>query len=366
MIFFNLSISHAQDTEIWTSFRDKKTDLIGYKDSNQKIKIEPKFIFTIAKQFKNIIAVMEQIDKKTHESYYLLKNGEKIGIDSIYIWDNTPDCESEEKIRFRDKATDKVGFFDKEGKIIIPAIYNEALPFRNNMAVALKNAERVCWSGEKYSDKNKCEHWSWKGGETFLINDKNEILIENFNYDRNLDWFSLKIMDEEKNELNRESFKGTNEKYYSFVNFEKEFKHWFKSVFLLSTNQSSLAKNCFTEIAFWSNDKSDWIKNKTGNCLTKNKAMLIQQINDFRLGNVEYSIRKDALNPYIFNSEKYSKYYDSCGNSKEWQNPVFTALVSNRDEKGILELDYKNYFEFLKTEDGYKLISLGLKDKKLK
>ena len=370
MIFFSLGISYAQDNDIWTSFRDKETDLIGYKDSDQKIKIEPRFIFTIAKRFKNIIAVMEQVDKTTHESYYLLKNGEKVGIDNIYIWDNTPDCESEEKIRFRDKVTDKVGFFDKDGQIAIPAIYNEALPFRNNMTVALKNAERVCWNGKKYSDQNKCEHWSWKNGEIYLINDKNEILIENFNYERNLDWFSLKIMetqeDDQKNQLYRESFKGTNGKYYSFVNFEKEFKNWFETIFLLSTNLSSLTKNCHTEVAFWANDKSDWVKSDAGSFLAKNKKILIQQINDFRLGNMEYSVRKDSLTPYVFSSEQYSTYYDSCGNYKEWQNPVFTALVSHRNEKGILELDYKNYFAFLRTKDGYKLVSLGLKDKGLK
>ncbi len=366
LICFNLSTSYAQGNEIWTSFRDKETDLIGYKDSKQEIKIKPKFIFTIAKKFNNIIAVMEQIDKNTHESYYLLKNGEKVGKENIYIWDNTPDCESEEKIRFRDKLTDKVGFFDKNGKIAIPAIYNEALPFRNNMAVALKNAERVCWNGEKYSDQNKCEHWSWKGGETYLINDKNEILIEKFNYNKNLDWFSLIITDEQKYAQNRKSFKGTNDKYYSFINFEKEFKNWFARDFLLSTNLSSLENNCSTEVAFWSNKKSDWIKSKTDRFLAKNKKILIRQINDFRLGNMEYSVRQDSLNPYIFDNDKYSEYFDSCGNAKKWQHPVFTALVSYRNEKGILELDYKNYFEFLKTNQGYKLISLGLKDKGLK
>ncbi|MCP3901421.1 MAG: WG repeat-containing protein, partial [Desulfobacteraceae bacterium] len=256
--------------------------------------------------------------------------------------------------------------FDKNGKIAIPAIYNEALPFRNNMAVALKNAERVCWNGEKYSDQNKCEHWSWKGGETYLINDKNEILIEKFNYNKNLDWFSLIITDEQKYAQNRELFKGTNDKYYSFINFEKEFKNWFARDFLLSTDLSSLENNCSTEVAFWSYKKSDWIKNKTDRFLAKNKEILIQQINDFRLGNMEYSVRQDSLNPYIFDNDKYSEYFDSCGNAKKWQNPVFTALVSHRNEKGILELDYKNYFEFLKTNQGYKLISLGLKDKGLK
>jgi hypothetical protein len=370
MIFFTMGISYAQDNEIWTSFRDNKTDLIGYKDFNQAIKIKPKFIFSIAKQFLNIIAVMEQTDNNTHESYYLLKNGKRVGKDNIYICDNTPDCESEEKIRFRDNVTDKVGFFDKNGNIAIPADYNEALPFRNNMTVVLKNAERVCWNGEKYSEKNKCEHWSWKNGQTYLINHKNEILIENFDYKRNLDWFSLKILDTQedvqKDELNRDSFKGTNNKYYSFVNFEKEFKNWFESIFLLSTNLNSLKENCFTEIAFWSNDKSDWIIEGKASFLEKNSKVVIQQINDFRLRNVEHSVHKDNLNPYIFNSNKYSEYFDSCGNSKEWEHPVFTGIVSHRDEKGILELDYKSYFEFLKTDNGYKLIGLGLKDKGLK
>ncbi len=366
MVFINPCISNGMDNDVWTAFRDKSTGLIGYRDSNGIVKIPPKFIFADAKKFKNIIVVGEQINRTTSESYYLLKNGKKIGVGSIYIWDNTPDCESEEKIRFRDKTTEKVGFFDKNGKIIIPAVYNEALPFRNNMAVGLKNAQRVCWSGKKYSEQNKCEHWSWKGGKTFLINDKNEILIKNFNYNRNLDWFSLKIMDDKKEELNREVFKGTNGKYYSFINFETEFKNWFKSTFLLSINSDALKKNCASEIAFWSNAESDWITKQADKFLAENKDCMIRQINDFRMGNMEYTVHKEPLNPYIFNNEKYAIYFDSCGNAREWQNPVFTVLSSHENDKGILELDFKTYFQFLRTRKGYKMISLGTKNKEFK
>ena len=360
---FYLDTSYAQGPEIWTLFQDEETELIGYKDSNQNIKINPKFTFAMDRQFKNIIAVYEQIDKNNYESYYLLKNGKKVGIDSLYLWDNAPDCENEGKIRFRNKDNDKVGFFDKDGEIIIPALYNDTSAFRNNMAVVLVNAEKICHNGEKYSEQNKCELPLWKGGQTHIINDKNEIIVEDFKYERNLDWFSLEIMETHENDLIRETFKGTNGKYYSFVNFEKEFNQWFKSNFLITQDISSLKDICFTKITFWSVSKSEWIKMETNSFLEKNKEILLQQINAFYEGTLQYSARKGDLNPYIFDSENYSKYFDSCGNSRKWHNPVFTVVASHRDKKGILNLDYKKYFEFLKTDNGYKLISLGVKDK---
>ncbi len=363
---FHLDISYAKDPEIWTLFLDKQTELIGYKDSNKNIKINPKFTFAMDRQFKNIIAVYEQIDKNHYESYYLLKNGKKVGIDSLYLWDNAPDCENEGKIRFRDKTIDKVGFFDKNGEKIVPALYNDASPFRNNMAVVLENAEKTCLNGEKYSDQNKCEHPMWIGGQTHIINDKNEILVKNFKYGRNLDWFSLKIMGAEKKDLIRETFKGTNGKYYSFINFEKEFNQWFKSKFLTAQNINSIEDICFTNITFWSESKSEWIKIEAASFLIKNKEVLLRQINAFYKGTLQYSARKGDLNPYIFDSENYARYFDSCGNSRKWHNPVFTIIASHRDKKGILNLDYKNYFEFLKADSGYKLISLGVKDKELK
>ena len=358
-----LNISHAQDNEIWTLFQDEKTELIGYKDSNGNIKIPPKFTFTIDRKFRNIIAVYEQSDENNFTSYYLLKNGTKVGIDSLYLWDNAPDCENEKKIRFRDKKSDKVGFFDNNGKIIITALYNDTSSFRNNMAVVLTNAEKVCLNGEKYSEQNRCEHPMWKGGQTHIINDKNEILVEDFKYERNLDWFSLKIMESRENDPIRESFKGTNKKYYSFINFDKEFAQWFKSKFLTAKDINSLKELFFPNIAFWSDKKSDWIKMEAGSFLTKNMEVLLKQTTAFRKGTLQYSAHKSGINPYIFDSKNYTQYFDSCGNSRGWKNPVFTVVVSHRNKKGVLEFNYKNYFEFLKTDYGYKLIGLGLQNK---
>ena len=61
--------------------------------------------------------------------------------------------------------------------------------------------------------------------------------------------------------------------------------------------------------------------------------------------------------------DQYDEYYDLCGKFEHWKNPVFDVVVSYKGKKGETQLDYKTYFNFLRTENGYKLISLGLKDK---
>ena len=63
-LFLNFSV-FAQNNDIWTSFPNKDTTLIGFKDKNGVIKIEPKFTgFTTAQKFENIIAVTEEKNGK--------------------------------------------------------------------------------------------------------------------------------------------------------------------------------------------------------------------------------------------------------------------------------------------------------------
>jgi len=103
---------NCRNGSYWISFWNEDSELLGFKDHNGKIKIEPKFTgFTTAKKFDRIIAVMEE-NNGCIETYYLTKSGKKVGKDQIYIFDNGPDCESDGFIRFRDKETDKVGMFN--------------------------------------------------------------------------------------------------------------------------------------------------------------------------------------------------------------------------------------------------------------
>src|SRR5947209_11166940 len=112
----------GQSTDIWTTFWNKDSTLMGFKDKNGSVKISPRFTkgLMAASQFKNIIAVTEQANG-SYKSYYLTKKGKIVGKDSLYVVDNTADCESEGFIRFRDKKTDKAGMFNSQGEIVIPA-----------------------------------------------------------------------------------------------------------------------------------------------------------------------------------------------------------------------------------------------------
>src|SRR5688572_4673117 len=103
----------GQSNDTWTAFWNKDTTLIGFKDKNGVVKIEPKFSgFTFANKFDNIIVASEEV-KDTYKTYYLTKTGRIVGRDSLRIFDNGADCESEGFIRFRDNKTDKVGMFNR-------------------------------------------------------------------------------------------------------------------------------------------------------------------------------------------------------------------------------------------------------------
>lgn len=227
--FFHLfSQNESQD---WILFRDENNeDLIGYKDIEGNITIEPKFTFlTSSIVFKNIIPVFEKTNLQDKEDYkmlkyYLLKNGKKVGVDSLYVFDFTLDCENEDKIRFRDPKTDKVGFFDKNGNVTIPAIYNDAKKFNNGLALVIKDAKRMCYEGKEFSKENPCEHWFWKGNSQ-IINSKNELILEHVDLKRfqYADWYSLQINPKEigPNDI---TFKAVNGNLYSFKDAKKEFE----------------------------------------------------------------------------------------------------------------------------------------------
>lgn len=109
--FLIWSSAHTQSPGRWTAFWDERSELRGFKDSNGDVRIKPKFMgFTVANEFEHIMAAMEE-KAGSYETYYLTRSGKKVGVDSLYIDDNSADCESEGFIRFRDKTTDKVGMF---------------------------------------------------------------------------------------------------------------------------------------------------------------------------------------------------------------------------------------------------------------
>jgi hypothetical protein len=315
---------------------------------------------TTALIFNNIIAVTEE---KTDplSSYYLLKNGKKLGIDSLYIWDMAFDCESEGLIRFRDNNSDKVGYFDSLGNVVIPAVYNDASPFRNGLAAILTGAKRICWDGGEFSKTNPREHWDWKGGQSFLIDKENNILIENFDSSTEIDLYSLHIKNAPSDTSFIESFKGVNGKFYNFINVEKHFRSWLFKTLLNDLNKEKLINNSYNKFSVWE-DSLGWIFKNSTTVIDMNFEVLKSTLWEIKKEHADFFISIDELNPFIYESEEFEKYYDDCGNSKIWLYPVLHLVINHLI---ITDLSH-DHFEFLKTDDGYKLISITIRNAELK
>lgn len=344
----------GQSNDIWTSFWNNDSTLVGYKDKNGAVKIEPKFTdFTRASKFDNIIAVSEE----NVGSYYLSKSGKIFGKDSLFIFDFIYDCESEGFIRFRDRKTDKVGMFDRNGKIAIPPIYDGLASVRNGMIIGLKDAEKKYWDKKRHSD---CNHYSWVGGKEVLIDTLNNILIENFQYNDLLNFYTVEKTIIPHSDTIRKSFQANDGIYYSFIDFEKEFYQWIKKQLLNDLTVEKLV-DCSYDTIIWESENGWEITNKE-KLIKENYEILKSGLLEILQPKTDYFISKGELNSYMFEKLEFEKYYNNCGESKEWIYPTMSLVISHRNEKDFTQ----NHYEFLRTDNGYKLISLTIRNEKMK
>lgn len=360
----NINFLFAQEENNWVKFEDEKTYLIGYKDLKGEVKIKPKFTFiTNAEIFKNIIPVFEEMNlnpdgNSKMKQYYLLKNVKQIGLDSLYVSDTTLDCENENKIRFWDYKTDKVGFFDGSGKITIPAIYDDAKPFYNGFSVVITEGKRMCWNGSGVSSKeNTCEGWSWKGNVK-IINDKNEVLAENIPLEKlnAIDWFSVKKNSKETDE-NYIDFNSGNGDVYSFLNYEREFKNWLCNQFLDDITLTSLIRFLSDEIHFDVNEILDdeseirhknasWKQEKKEKFLEDHKEYFLKIINLFKNHNIEIY---EGTTPMLFRYNKNPEYFSDCGEYQNIKFPYFKVYLIDKNQviKSLGFIKKHNKFKLL-------------------
>ncbi len=368
VIFLINSPIFGQTQDVWLRFFDSTGDRVGFADKKGMIKIPAKFIkSTRADSFYNIIAVAEFNDS-LYKSYYLLKNGRKAGIDSVYSFDFSFDCESEGKIIFQDKKKNRVGFLDQNGQAIIPAIYNYVTPFHNGLALAYRNAKRMCW--DEKEDTLNCEHWGWTGGELILINEKNEILADSVDLNgSHVNWYSAKINQTYIDTSRYIQLKGRNNRVYSFLDYDKEFQNWFQAIFLptLHNPHGNLINLLFSEITFWTG-KTGWTSLDRKKFLVKFPNVLLNSL--FQTNRLkQISISQSSLNELIYNKPIYRQYLNACGEHNKYRFPLFNVLLTyykkreRVNEIGATDFD-KNYeisfqleFEFLRTSEGYKLLS---------
>lgn len=347
----------GQSNDTWTSYPNKDSTLIGYEDKNGVVKIEPKFIgFISASKFSNIIAVSEEINGKW-DSYYLTKSGKINGRDSLHFFDNSPDCESEGFIRFRDRKTDKVGMFNSYGKIVVPAIYNDLTRVKNGMIIGLKGAEKQYWDKSKHTG---CNHFSWTGGQEVLIDTTNKVLVENFEYDNLLNFFTIENDKVPSSDTIRTSFLAIDGSYYSFVDFEKEFRQWITKEVLSNLTVEKLIDISYDTITWETSD--GWKKTNKEKLINDNFIILKNGLTEILQSKTDFFISSDGLNPFMFEGAEFEKYFNNCGEPKDWIYPTMSIVISH----GITKDFSQNHYEFLRTDNGYKLICLTIRNQKMK
>ncbi|WP_345329331.1 WG repeat-containing protein [Mucilaginibacter defluvii] len=342
----------GQNKDTWVSFWNADSTLIGFKDSAGKVRIAPKFSgLTSGGKFNNIIAVTESTNSKW-SSYYLTKSGKRVGKEQLYVFDNTPDCESEGFIRFRDSATHKVGMFNANGDVAIPAEYNNLTPVANGLIIAQ--------SGGTFDASRIDEHnqYPWTGGKEVLINRHNKLLINDFKYDEDLNLYSLIILKKPSNDSLRESFKAVNGEYYSFINFDREFKSWLKDSLLNNLTPGNLLKLCDDSVYNWGNSEQ-WEKKIKEEFIDHKFSVIRPLLLNLNNPACKYQVFTDSLNPFIFdyNSKAFEKYFDDCGAALYRKYPLKKIVITYHINGDIQQ----DHFDFLRTDEGYKLIAVSLR-----
>jgi len=339
--------SRAQDN-IWTAYWNADTTLYGFKNTAGQVMIRPRFTGAgVARKLEHIMSVIEESPLTGKWSaYFLTRTGKKTGADSLYFFDNAPDCENEGFIRFRDHGLDKVGLLNRNGEVVVPAIYNYLDRVQNGLLTGLTGAQR----------KTDGEHFYWEGGETVLLDTTGKILIRSFTAPYGISLYSLKISNERVNDSCRISCNAGDGTFYSFIDYEKEFATWLKNV-LLTLNMDVFKAHVFDKVSYYT-DEDGWVFKNGKTFIDKNYEVLKATLQKLRQPGCDSFITRNGLNPFIYESGEYEKYFDNCNQAKEWQYPQMSIHI-NQYNKG--QLDQQESFDFLRTDEGYKLISVNIK-----
>lgn len=308
-----------------------------------------------------ITAILDTTDGTKYRHYYKLTNRRVVGEDSVYSFDAIDDCESDGKIRFRDRITDKAGFFDNNGKVVVPAIYNDVSRFQNGMAMVIKDAKRVGWNGEDCK-KGGCEHWLWTGGSEMLINSRNEVLVDKFEVDGApvINWYSVQVSEMPADTSLYCSVKGVNGKWYVFLDYQKEFDKWFREKYLAaSVDLAKLREFAHDSLVSSLPDDQEWMRMSGDEFIQKCGSRLtarLQPIRDHQIS-IFTGLTMFGLNPYIHTGPSFEPFFDGCIPGDAGRYPAFDVTSNFIDKSG--KLDYQEQYSFLRTGSGYKLIGVS-------
>ncbi len=333
----------ASAQEPMHAFYNADSTLTGYRESNGSVVFEPRFAGSIhpARRVEHIAAVIEETPKG-YQKFHITRQGKTFGRDSIYMQEAMLDCESEGHIRFRDPRNGLIGLFNRHGKVAVPARYNYLGPVTNGYAQGLIDA-RV--------DSTDIEHPRFEGGRLVLVDTLGQIAIENFSYAGQYDLFSLRKVNMPDTNGNHQTFRATDGAFISLIRFEHEFNSWIRGL-MPKFSKKRLLRSSHPTLAIWDNG---WKKVNSGKFISQHFMRLRESLSEFAKNTVERKLFENLLNPFIFDTPEFDRYLDNCGEPKQ-NFPVFTIAVPRPGGQG----GHEDHFEFLRTDDGYKLISVAL------
>jgi hypothetical protein len=223
----------------------------------------------------------------------------------------------------------------------------------NGMIIALQGAKKNIFEGG--------EHFEWIGGKELLIDTNNYVLIENFKFDYNINFYSLKVTSQPFLDTIRQNFKTNNGQYYSFIDYRKEFNVWLKTSFLENLTKTNLLNATYKEITFWK-EPNGWTSESKESFIERNYELIKSKLLQLNSKDCDYNIFDENLNMLIYESDDYKDYFNNCGEPKGWIYPVKNIVISYRNNNDLVQ----DHFEFLRTENGYKLISITIRNEELK
>jgi hypothetical protein len=234
------------------------------------------------------------------------------------------------------------------------------------MVEVIEGGSLIEYDGDGYDVMELFRFDRWEKGKHQLLDTKNRVLVKKFGHSyMNLDFHSLSIDSKPSTDPIRDSFLGTNGQYYSFINHEKEFIHWWTDEFLPDLTKENFLRYAYDFILGY-----ETIGYTRPRVIRDDKVSFINQHYDRMVLGFEHvsGIRQDIamnalttssyenLNYYrvlLRNCDGFERFCNICSDHNHEIYPVIHLAIRNKEGDPSKVVRYN--IEFIRTDAGYRL-----------
>jgi hypothetical protein len=130
---------------------------------------------------------------------------------------------------------------------------------------------------------------------------------------------------------------------------------------LENLTKNNLFNATYKEVTFWK-EPDGWNSEAKGSFIARNFKLIKLKLLQLNSKTCDYNIFDEGLNPGIYESDEYRDFFNNCGESKDWIYPIKSIVINYKNKKDIEQ----DHFDFLRTDDGYKLISVTIRKGEIK